>query len=204
MELAKHHRIPILEDDAYGLLSYDEGTLPPMRALDDEWVFYLGSFSKILAPALRVGWILVPERLIPVLAALKEGSDINTATFSQRSLAAYLDTGQLPDHLMRLRQEYRTRRNAMLYALDTYFPSEARWSKPGSGMFIWVEVPGVDMGEVLKIALEKERVAFIPGHAFDLNGNHHSVHCMRLNFSNCDVERIEQGMSQLARVIENL
>lgn len=202
VELARQHHVPILEDDAYGLLSYDDGALPPMRSLDDEWVFYLGSFSKILAPALRVGWIIVPEKLIPALSALKEGSDITTATFAQRTVAAYLDMGQLQDHLVKLRQEYRTRRDTMLHALQTSFPSEAHWFKPGSGMFIWVEIPERDMGEALKIAIEKEQIAFVPGHAFDLGESRRSAHCMRLNFSNCDVERIKHGIVRLARIIQ--
>lgn len=203
VELARYHHIPILEDDAYGLLSYDREALLPMRALDDQWVFYLGSFSKILAPALRVGWIIVPERFIPALSALKEGSDINTATFAQRTIAAYLEMGQLPDHLGKLRRAYQSRRDAMLHALETSFPSDARWSMPTSGMFIWVEIPGeVDMGEVLKAAIEKEQVVFIPGHAFDLDESRHSSHCMRLNFSNCDVKRIDQGIARLGRIIQ--
>ena len=205
VDLANHYHVPILEDDAYGLLYYDDGFLPPMRALDEELVFYLGSFSKILAPALRVGWIIIPETLTPALSALKEGSDINTATFSQRSIAAYLDTGQLPDHLIKLRHEYRTRRDTMLRALQIHFPPGALWYKPRNGMFIWVEIPGeVDMGEVLRVAVEKEQVAFVPGHAFRVGGSRHAAHCMRLNFSNCSAERIEYGIAQLARIIGSL
>jgi len=204
VELARQYRVPILEDDAYGLLNYDE-TLPPMRALDDEWVFYLGSFSKILAPALRVGWIIVPERLIPALSVLKEGSDINTATFAQRTIAAYLEAGHLEGHLAKLRQEYRVRRDIMLQALQISFSSKASWSKPASGMFIWVEFSGEeDMSKILEIAIEKEHIAFVPGHAFDLDENSYSRHCMRLNFSNCNIERIEQGIARLARIIQEV
>lgn len=202
VELARQYQVPILEDDAYGLLRYDDQALLPMRALDDEWVFYIGSFSKILAPALRVGWIIVPERLMPALSALKEGNDIDTATFAQRTIAAYLETGKLASHLVDLRQAYKARRDTMVQALQAFFPVEARWFKPGNGMFIWVEIPTAgDMSEVLKIAIEKEKVAFVPGHAFDVNGSCRSTHCMRLNFSNCDPERIEQGIARLAKII---
>jgi 2-aminoadipate transaminase len=95
VEIARRYGVPILEDDAYGFLCYDGEPLPPLRALEPDWVFYIGSFSKILAPALRVGWVILPEALVPVLSALKEGSDINTATFSQRTVAAYLEMGEL-------------------------------------------------------------------------------------------------------------
>lgn len=202
VEIASHYHVPILEDDAYGLLRYDGEALPPMRAMNEEWVFYLGSFSKILAPALRVGWIIAPEALIPPLSTLKESSDIDTATFSQRTIAAYLDMGQLEGHLTKLRQEYRARRDTMLHALQAYFPPGVRWYKPGSGMFIWVEVPwAVDMSEVLKVAVERERVAFVPGHAFSASGSRHAAQCMRLNFSNCNAEGIERGIARLARIL---
>jgi 2-aminoadipate transaminase len=202
VELARHYRVPILEDDAYGFLGYEQEMLPPLKALDDQWVFYLGSFSKILAPSLRTGWIVLPEQLIPALEFLKEGSDINTATLAQRTIAAYLDMGQLPAHLALLRHEYKARRDVMLQALQTYFPPSARWHVPQSGMFIWVEIPDCgDMNALLKMAIEKEHVAFLPGQAFSVNGSLHARHCMRLNFSCCSVEDIEHGMARLARLL---
>lgn len=200
--LARTYHVPIIEDDAYGLLWYDNMAIPPLRALEAQWVFYLGSFSKILAPALRVGWIIAPEPLIPRLSALKEASDIDTATFAQRTIAAYLASDHLPHHLAKLRQAYGARRDSMLHALHSHFPRQASWHKPGSGMFIWVELSRtVDTGEVLRAAIEKEHVAFMPGHAFDVGGCRHSTHCMRLNFSNCSIERIEEGIARLARLV---
>jgi 2-aminoadipate transaminase len=201
VELARQYRVPILEDDAYGFLSYNEQSLPPLRALDDQWVFYLGSFSKILMPALRVGWLVVPEELIEKLGIVKEASDINTSTFTQRAIAAYLDAGHLPAHLRRLRDEYRARRDAMHEAMLRHFPKTARWQKPSNGMFFWVELPSdVDTGAILKTAVESENVAFIPGHAFAVDGRH-GANCMRLNFSNCSPERIEDGIARLGRVL---
>ena len=111
-----------------------------MRALD-EIVLYVGSFSKILAPALRAGWLVVPESLIPKLSIVKEASDIDTTTFSQRVVNAYLEAGHLPGHLSRLRREYGARLDAMLGALEEHFPEGCRWVKPSSGVFIWVELP---------------------------------------------------------------
>ncbi|BCL80807.1 2-aminoadipate aminotransferase [Ktedonobacteria bacterium brp13] len=202
VELARRYHVPILEDDAYGHLYYDDQPIPSMRSLDEEWVFYLGSFSKILAPALRTGWMIVPEHLISALSALKEGSDINTANLSQRSIAAYLDTGHLAGHVQTLRQAYRARRDVMVRAVQTYFPRDVRFSLPRSGMFLWVELPGKpDMEELLRIAIQREQVAFVPGHAFEVQGSCHAAHCMRLNFSNCGLEDIERGIARLGQIL---
>ncbi len=201
-ELARSYQVPILEDDAYGLLWYGERCLPPIFALDQEWVFYLGSFSKVLAPALRIGWLIVPETMILALSSLKEGSDINTATFAQRTASAYLDGGTFSAHLANLRQEYRHRRDSMIQALQTHFPQGTRWHRPDSGMFLWIEMPReIDMDEVLMTALSQEKVAFLPGSAFQVNVNPQAARGMRLNFSNCSVERIEDGIARLARIL---
>ena len=203
VELASTYCVPVIEDDAYGFLYYDS-PVPPLRALDDEWILYVGTFSKIMAPALRTGWVVVPESLIPPLAIIKEATDIDTAPLNQRAISAYLDAGHLPPHLARLRVEYRRRRDVMIRALRTHFPPEAHWETPASGLFIWVELPeGVDTGELLRAALEQEKVAFIPGHAFYVNEVHPATNRMRLNFSNSSVERIEDGVQRLARAIKN-
>jgi 2-aminoadipate transaminase len=203
VELASTYCVPVIEDDAYGFLYYDS-PVPPLRALDHEWILYVGTFSKIMAPALRTGWVVVPESLIPHLAIIKEATDIDTAPLNQRGISAYLDGGHLPAHLARLRAEYRRRRDAMISALRTHFPPGAHWETPASGLFIWVELPEwVDTGELLAAALEQEKVAFIPGHAFYVNEDHPATNRMRLNFSNSSVERIEDGIQRLARVIKN-
>jgi 2-aminoadipate transaminase len=205
VELARRYHFPIVEDDAYGFLSYKENGALPMRALDEQWVCYLGSFSKILAPALRVGWMVVPEHLIPRLSVIKEASDIDTTTFAQRTVAAYLQAGHLPAHLELLRREYSKRRDTLISALQKHFPVGIHWSEPSNGMFLWVTFPeNVDTDELLKVAIEQERVAFVPGSAFRVNTNHSSTHCMRLNFSNSDPERIEEGITRLARALGKL
>ena len=201
VELACRYGVPIVEDDPYGMLSY-EAISPPLRALDSEWVFYVGSFSKILAPSLRVGWLVVPEHLIHHLSVIKEASDIDTSTFSQRCVSAYLDAGHLPSHLAELRREYGRRRDVMLNALAAHFPPEARWTSPQCGVFVWVELPTkFNLDEVLKRAIAEERVAFIPGHAFAVNGSRQGANCMRLNFSNSSPASIEDGVARLARVL---
>ena len=203
VEMARRYRVPIIEDDAYGFLCYEEDPLPPMRALDEDWVFYVGSFSKVLAPAFRVGWLVVPESIIPKLSIIKESADIDTATAAQRTISAYIDSGGLSDHLAMLRGEYRTRRDTMLEALETHFSGKARWRKPRGGVFIWVEFEEeVDTEQLLRRAVKEERVAFIPGHAFSSLGDRRAANCMRLNFSNCAPELIKTGIARLARIFE--
>lgn len=204
VELARQYRVPIVEDDVYGFLCYNQMRLPPLRAFDDQYVCYVGSFSKILAPALRVGWVVVPQDFLVPLSIIKESSDIDTSTFTQRAIAAYLDAGHLNDHLDVLRREYGARRDAMIEALRKHFPRGTRWTHPSGGIFIWVELPdSVDAAELLKTALELEQVAYIPGQAFSVGGNRYAVNCMRLNFSRCNRELIEEGITRLARVLNS-
>ncbi|HVR99865.1 MAG TPA: PLP-dependent aminotransferase family protein [Thermoanaerobaculia bacterium] len=204
-ELARRYQMPILEDDAYGFLYYEETPVPPVRALEDEWVFYLGSFSKILAPALRAGWIVVPERLTGSLSQLKHAADLDTPAFSHRMISAFMEAGHLPAHLEVIRAEYRRRRDAMLAALQAYFPPEVRWTRPASGMFIWAELPqgprSIDTAELLRVAVETESVAFSPGVVFCAGDQKHGSRCMRLTFSCHPPERIEEGIRRLGRVI---
>jgi 2-aminoadipate transaminase len=202
--LARHFEMPIIEDDPYGLLSYDSTAAPPLRALDDQWVFYVGSFSKILAPALRLGWIVAPQDLIPQLTVVKEASDLETSRFIQRSVSEYLDSGHLPEHLEWLRQVYRIRRDTMLKAIESYFPAGTRFSRPSGGMFIWVKLaPHIDTTEILPVAINEAKVAYIPGMAFAANpqSSIQANNCLRLNFSNCSPELIEDGISRLGRLL---
>ena len=201
--LARTYGVPIVEDDPYGFLAYDGPPAEPLRALDDEWVFYVGSFSKVLAPALRLGWMVVPERLVPLLAIAKESSDINTATLAQRAAARYLEGGHLTAHLAMLHGEYRRRRDALIAALEAHFPPGTRWRRPEAGVFVWVELPaGVDAGEVLRVAMEQEGVVFVPGHAFAADGSRTGSHCMRLNFSHSTPEVLEEAVVRLARALD--
>lgn len=202
--LAREYRMPIIEDDAYGFLQYEEQALAPIRGHEDRWVFYVGSFSKILAPALRVGWLVVPREMIPRLATMKESSDIDTTTFTMRMINAFLASGQFEPHLERLRNAYRERRDAMLRALEAHMPKGTVWARPAAGMFVWVELPeGADTLKLLAKSLELEKVAFLPGQAFSVPGGRSASHGMRLNFSNCEPARIEEAVARLGRVLRH-
>jgi 2-aminoadipate transaminase len=204
VELARQYRIPIIEDDPYGFLYYEDEALPPLRAYDEQWVFYVGSFSKILTPSLRVGWLVVPEELIPKLSVVKEASDIDTNTYTQRLISRFLEQEEIEIHLSMLRHEYCVRRDAMAQALHEHFPEAAKWMIPDHGVFFWVELPReVDTLALLGTALEKEQVAFIPGRAFSVNVSNTAANCMRLNFSHSNSDLIREGIARLGRLLRD-
>lgn len=202
VSLARRYGVPIVEDDAYGMLHYDAPTLP-LRALDDRWVYHVGSFSKVMAPGFRVGWIVAPAEHVRFLAAAKEGADIDTQTFTQRLVSEYIATGAFDGHLARVREAYRERRDTMLAALRRHFPTGARYNRPSNGALIWLELPeNVDTGVLLPIAVETERVAFVPGHAFATD-RRTGANCMRLNFSHASPAQIDEGIARIARAVRS-
>lgn len=201
VELARRHRVPIVEDDPYGLLAYDGAPAPALRALDDGWVLYVGSFSKIIAPGLRLGWLVVPPALLKPLGILKEANDLESSQLTCRAVAAYLRAGHLPRHLELLRNEYRSRRDRMLAALARNLPQGSRWTRPGGGFFTWVELPqGMDTLALLDRAVAEEQLAFVPGRAFEVEPAA-GDRCMRLSFSNVPPDRIDEGVARLGRLL---
>lgn len=202
VELARRFGVPLVEDDAYGLLHFGRPVLP-MRALDDKWVFYVGSFSKVMAPAFRMGWVIAPEEMVPLLGCAKDASDIDTSNFSQRLVHAYVESGHFAGHLPVVRDSYRLRRDTMLRALETHFGGTgARWVTPTNGALIWLELPEhVDTTALLKVAVETEGVAYVPGNAFAIDGSGIGRSSMRLNFSHPSPREIEEGIARLARVV---
>ncbi len=202
-ELARSHRLPLLEDDTYGFLA-PGGALPALRAFEEDWVYYIGSFAKTLAPSLRAGWMVVPEALVPRLSMLKHAADVDTASLSHHAIAAFLAAGRLPGHLDGLRREYGRRCNAMLDALQAHMPPGVRWNRPDGGLFLWVELPRtVDATALLRHAVEAEAVAFAPGEAFAATDAVAPVqqHCLRLSFASCPPERIDEGIARLSRAL---
>jgi 2-aminoadipate transaminase len=203
VETARRYGVPVIEDDAYGLLDYDDQAAPTLRSYDPRWVLYVGSFSKIMAPGARVGWVVAPEAVVQRLSILKHGSDLDVSTCAQRALSAFLDDDPLDAHLARLRGAYRARRDAMLQALAEHFPPGARWNRPRSGMFVWVEVPdGVDTTALLRRAVEEVGVAFIPGRAFCAAGGVRGGSGLRLNFSAVTPDEIRDGIRRLGQLLQ--
>lgn len=199
--LAQRYGVPIVEDDSYGLLHYDRDPLPALRALDPEWVIHVGTFSKIIAPALRLGWLVLPPRLAPAAGILKEAADLECSALTQRAVAHLLRQG-FASHLERIRAGYRGRRDAMLAALRDHFPEGTRWTHPPGGFFVWVELPrGLDGDRVCEEALAEAHVAVVPGSAFAASapapGNH-----LRLSFASCAPDEIRTAVERLGRLLE--
>lgn len=210
IELARQYHVPIIEDDAYGFLGYDSQTADPersepdrpLRALDSDHVFYLGSFSKILVPALRLGWMVAPKALLPKLTVMKETCDLETSALTQNLVANFMDANDLLAHIVHLQDVYRGRRNAMLRALQRYFPPMARWSVPTHGLFIWVELPApIHTTRLLEVALAEEQVAFVPGKVFAMCDDERITRCMRLNFSQVTPSQIDEGVRRIAKLL---
>src|SRR3989304_6230175 len=176
--LAEQYGIPIIEDDPYGQLRYEGEHIKPLVALDAEYlgcdahgaytgnVIYTSTFSKTLAPGLRLGWIVAPQDVIGKLVMMKQGTDLNTSTFDQMVAYQVSRDGFIDKHVHTIREVYHQRRDVMLASLQEYFPTEVHWTHPAGGLFLWVTVPeSIDTAELLKDALQ-QKVAFVPGHSF--------------------------------------
>lgn len=205
LELAARYELPIVEDDPYGELYYDQVRSAPLAALDVQMhgqlrqVVYLSTFSKQLAPGLRVGWVAAPPELIFQLVQAKQGMDLHTCSLAQATAFEVCRDGLLDRHMPFVRAVYRERRDAMLAALAEVMPPTVGWTRPGGGMFIWLTLPEtVDAADVLRRALE-ERVAFVPGAAFHANGGGQNT--LRLNFSHPAPATIYNGVERLSHVI---
>ncbi|MCC6174611.1 MAG: PLP-dependent aminotransferase family protein [Chloroflexi bacterium] len=201
VETARHHGVPIVEDDPYGELRFEGASPPSLRSLWPEGIIYLGTFSKILAPGFRLGWIVAPRDLYDMLVFGKQPADLHTSSASQ--MATYEvchKEGFLDAHIEKIRDVYRERRDVMLRALERYFPEGCRWTRAEGGLFVWAELPpSIDTRELLADALA-ENVAFVPGQSFHADRSGHNT--MRLNFSNVPPDRIEEGIARLGRAIE--
>ncbi|HEX8320470.1 PLP-dependent aminotransferase family protein [Longimicrobium sp.] len=202
-EVAGCYGVTVIEDDAYGLIDYDGDAPPALRSYDGRRVLYVGSFSKIMAPGIRTGWVVAPEAVVQRLSILKQGSDLDVTTFAQLALSAFLDREPFAEHLASLRAAYAVRRDAMLEALDAHFPAAARWSRPRAGMFVWVETPeGVDTTALLRRAVAEAGVAFVPGQAFCAAGGVRGRGGLRLNFSRPSPDQIHDGIRRLGRLLQ--
>ena len=198
--LAGERGIPIVEDDPYAELIYEGEALPSIKSFDTHGLtLYLGSFSKILMPGLRVGWVAGPAEVLEKMVVVKQSSDLHTDGLVQRVVNRMVRSGMLPEHIEALRTEYRRRRDAMLEALAEHFPPEARWTHPRGGLFVWAELPeGVRCADLVRPAVER-LVLFPPGEGFFRDGTGQNT--MRLNFSNQSVDNIREGIKRLGGVV---
>ncbi len=205
--LSDKYGIPIIEDDPYGQLRYEGEHKTPLFVLDranlqpDSGytlgnVIYLSTFSKLLAPGMRIAWIVAPPEVIARLVQIKQSSDLHTSSFAQMVTYEVARDGFLDEHVKLIRKVYSERKDAMLRALNDYFPEEVTWTHPHGGLFLWVTLPtGVNARRLLDDALRHD-VAFVPGDPFFAEGDKGSH--MRLNFSNATPEMIREGIRRLS------
>lgn len=197
-EIAAAHDLWVVEDDPYGELRYRGSAVPALASVSDRTI-YLGSFSKVGAPGMRLGWLRAPADLLRTLTIVKQAADLHTSTVDQAAAAAYLAHNDLDAHIARLRVEYGARRDAMIAALPAAMPDGTTWSDPDGGMFVWLRLPGdADSAALLQDALSHD-VAFVPGAAFFATAPDHAT--LRMSFTSNTVEEIGEGMARLAKVL---
>ena len=200
VEVARERELLVLEDNPYGLLRYEGDPPPPLLSLDGGvYVMYLGTFSKILSPGIRLGWVVAPPPVVEKINLGKQATDLCTSTLSQLMVRAYFEHGRWLEYVGSLVELYRARRDAMLEALSDHFPPQAEWTRPAGGLFIWATLPDfIDTTDLLARAL-RDNVAFVPGEAAFLDGRGRSS--MRLNFSGCDEAEIREGVRRIGEVV---
>ena len=206
LALARRYQIPIVEDQAYAELWLGAGKLPTMLALDSaegepELVIHAGTFSKSIAPGLRVGWIIAPKPVLEKLVFVKQASDLQGSLLNHMIVHA-IASDDFAGHTNALRDAYRRRRDLMLAALGRQMPQEVRWSEPSGGMFIWLELPEpLDAMAVQQRGVTVEKVVFVPGAPFFAHDA--GKNTLRLSYSLCPEDAIEEGISRLARAIRH-
>jgi 2-aminoadipate transaminase len=199
VRIATERQLLVLEDNPYGMLRYEGEPLPTLYSLDDEFVIYTSTFSKILSPGVRLGWAVAPAPILEKMQVGKQGSDLCSSSISQYFVRAYFDAGPWGDYVGSLVEIYRRRRDVMLDALAEHFPREAEWTHPQGGLFIWATMPDyIDTTDLLARALQ-EKVAFVPGRAAYLDGRGGSS--MRLNFSGVPESAIREGVRRIGEVV---
>lgn len=200
IELADTYGLLIFEDNPYGRLRYEGDDIPSLRSMKPDMV-YTGTFSKIFSPGLRVGWVIAPHPILDKIIIGKQAADLCSSNFAQMVLEHYFDRNLWHVNITQLKDVYRSRRDAMLAALEEYFPEGTSWTRPQGGFFIWANVPGVpDTGEMLAKAIDN-KVSFVPGSAFFADGS--GTTYMRLAFCYEDEEKIHEGIKRLGKVVKS-
>lgn len=200
-ELAKKYSIPVIEDCPYGELIFEGERNPSIKSFDDEgYVIYLGTFSKTFCPGLRVGWICAEPEIIQKYVLVKQGSDLQCNTAAQMQTARFMQEYDLNEHIQKIKEVYRNRRDVMIDSIIKFFPEEIKYTYPKGGLFTWVEIKkGLDASAILEEAL-KQNVAFVPGGSFFANGGQENH--FRLNYSCMNEENIVEGMKRLGLVLK--
>jgi 2-aminoadipate transaminase len=199
VEICEKLGLPLIEDDPYGALSYRNEPLPKMLTMNPQGVIYMGSFSKVLTPGIRLGYVVAPVPLIRKLEQAKQAADLHTSQLTQMVVYETIKDGFLTQHIPSIRTLYAKQCQAMLDALDEYFPKGVVWNRPEGGMFIWLTLPKhIDCMKLLEEAIE-QHVAFVPGASFYANEPENNT--LRLSFVTVPPTKIREGVAKLAKLI---
>lgn len=200
-EILKNEDTVFVEDNPYGEIRFLGEDIPPVKAhLEDSILF--GSFSKIVSPGMRLGWIVANEEIMEKIIIAKQASDLHSNYFTQRTVYQYLTDNEVDEHIEKIKEMYRNQRNMMVSMMEKYFPENVEYTKPEGGMFLWVTLPeGLSSMDLFDLAMH-ENVAFVPGQAFYVDGS--GTNSLRLNFSNSNDEQIEEGIKRLGNAINEL
>ncbi|MDP3066382.1 MAG: PLP-dependent aminotransferase family protein [Methanobacteriaceae archaeon] len=200
-EILEDQPTVFVEDNPYGEIRFRGEDLPPIKSyLADSILF--GTFSKIISPGMRMGWMVAPLEVMDKLVVAKQASDLHSNYFTQRVIYQHLTDHNMDHHLQKIRKMYKKQRDLMIQMIEDHFPPGVRYTQPEGGMFLWVTLPeGLSALELFDIAL-KEKVAFVPGEAFYTENPEKNT--LRLNFSNSNEERIEEGMKRLGNAINKM
>lgn len=204
IELANQYDMVVIEDNPYREIRYEGEVLPSLKSFDTKGlVIHLGTFSKILAPGLRIGWVVAEEDIINQFGTLKQSADTHTNTLIQRLVNRYLENYDIDEHIETIRLLYKKKKDLMLSVMAETFPKNITWTKPQGGLFTWVTLPdGVDATAVLMRALKEAKVAFVPGAPFYPGGN--DVHHFRVNYSGMSEAQIEEGIRRLGALLNRI
>jgi 2-aminoadipate transaminase len=205
VRIAHARGLLIVEDNPYGQIRFEGSPLPTLWELDggEGWVIYISTFSKILAPGVRVGWVAAPAPVLRKMNLGKQAADLCSSTITQRFVLEYLRRYDWRDHVERVTAIYRSRRDAMMIALEEELPAEARWTRPAGGLFVWATLPDyIDTRDLLAEATTRHQVAFVPGSAAFLDGR--GGNAMRLNYSGVSEATISEGVRRLGQAIDHM
>mgnify|MGYP000551384582 CR=1 FL=1 len=201
LEIAKKYDLPIVEDNPYGMLRFEGEILPSIYSMDtDGRVIFLGTFSKILIPGFRLGWVCADQEILQKFILCKQGADLQASTINQIAASNLMDEFDIFAHIENLKVVYRKRRDAMMNAMEKYFPAGVEYTYPNGGLFTWVELPESINTKELGLKAIEHNVAFVPGGSFFPNAG--NEHCMRVNYSMMNEEKIEEGIKRLGALIE--
>ncbi len=207
LQIAREYDLIIIEDNPYGMLRFEGEPLPSLSAIEKEEeggvdrVVYLGTFSKIFAPGVRLGWVHAQPGILHKINVGKQGADLCSSNLSQMMISSYFQHADWRGYVKRLTEVYRERRNAMLDAMAEFMPKEVHWTHPEGGLFVWATMPSyLDATNMLPRAISRN-VAYVPGEGFYAGGD--GKNCMRLNFSFVEPEKIRRGIELLSEVIRD-